>query len=113
MEAKLTALDVLKASRAKLEVCELRKFSFAGDSEGRVISVMDTNAVSFCTLGLIFHVSNEDFDYQRNTKVSEYIQAVIGENSIQSWNDQPERTKEDVLEALDKAIALAEQDEME
>lgn len=39
------------------------------------------------------------------------LASVIGNTAIDEWNDDPSRTKEEVLTAFDKAIKLAEQGE--
>lgn len=48
-----------------------------------------------------------------NKKGREALQIILGIYSLTLWNDSPERTKEEVLEVIDKAIALIEVTETE
>lgn len=38
----------------------------------------------------------------------DYLRSVLGSNNLISWNDEPERTFDDVINLLDKAIANAD-----
>lgn len=40
----------------------------------------------------------------------DFLRMAIRQESAVQWNDAPERTKEEILDALTKAIALAEAD---
>lgn len=67
-----------------------------------------TKAVGFCMAGSMIPDGGRVSEFAN--AADQCLRKVIGENSIGKWNDMPGRTKEEVLEAFDKAIALAEKE---
>jgi len=76
----------------------------------------DDERFNYCTVGAMCSTTfdkGETFDKMVNTFIkannlppSDYVMGKM--TSITIWNDAPERTKEEVLAAFDKAIAYAE-----
>jgi hypothetical protein len=56
-----------------------------------------------CTLEAIELVVDEDFN--RYIAAREALFPIIGESAVIDWNDAPERTHAEVVEAFQKAIA--------
>lgn len=59
----------------------------------------------FCLSGAINRVLPMDIDLS-DIHYEQRIHDVIGTRNFVRWNDNPSRTKEEVLEMLDKAIEL-------
>lgn len=95
--SELTALDILKAARAKIARPEQWGQGLPSERPGRICA---------------FEAIVAKFDSATNTlDVKSYLRAqralcdVIGTESAALWNDAPERTHGQVLAAFDKAIA--------
>lgn len=75
----------------------------ARDGHGEEITPNHPAAVAWCAFGAIG--TKEDALSQADL----FLMKAHGPNTdVVSWNDAPERTREDVLALFDKAIALAE-----
>lgn len=83
---------------------------------GMICHAKHPDAVSWCALGALwaplpdFNASIlEATNSQRLiTEACNILKALSGEEEIFDYNDAPGRTKEDILELLDQAIAIAE-----
>lgn len=85
------------------------------EREGWIQGAMEGGAGGVCLLGALNIAPSWDvkFDLVRGEPVSfGYVRDVledrIGDRSIVSWNDQPGRTKSEVLDVLREAIERAE-----
>lgn len=74
------------------------------DVSGRSISAMDGDAVSWCMIGAYLR-ADVDLDNKGLDRVFFLIVRKIGTDNVAHWNDEPGRTKEEVLAALDSIIA--------
>jgi len=93
----MTPVQILKAARAKIEKPEDWG---QGDSVRRGCPIGHT----FCSLEAIYSCQKSG-----DAVAAEVIlRGVIGRKDVLSWNDASERTHAEVLEAFDRAIALAE-----
>lgn len=110
-----TALDVLCEAREILVEKGWTQGCCARDARGKNCDIGSKAAVCYCAVGAISHVS----DYSEPTRP--FKQACIALRrvinikqgmSIGSWNDAPERTKEEVIAAFDKAIEELERDDV-
>jgi hypothetical protein len=83
--------------------------------ELETISGIISNADSFCSLGAIYSADILEMAGDSNTAHAiDYLQRVVVceftrfDMFIAYWNDMPGRTKEQVIDAFDEAIELAE-----
>lgn len=79
------------------------KRAYAINYAGDMISPDDENAVAWCTLGALGDIGRND--YIPIDMAWKILLDTYDIDSIPTWNDQPERTKEDVIELYKKAIA--------
>lgn len=103
----MSALQVLEGARRRLETGWVQGF-FAADENGDGVDVNSPLACRWCSGGAIRVESDEDGVYYAARCL---LTTAIESISIADWNDEPGRTKEEVLEAFDKAIALAKERE--
>lgn len=89
----MKTVDILIAARKKLVKYGWVQGHYGCEDDG------------FCALGAIFNASGDNASYTENT-AKKYLEAVVG-GSIPNYNDNPHRTKADVLAAYDKAIKNA------
>lgn len=91
------------------------KGSYAKNVAGELTYPQSPYAVSFCSAGAIKHCAKAD--YAKECAARGYLIRVISPRgpydgvSIGDWNDKKSRTKKQVLNAFDKAIALAKKTE--
>lgn len=71
--------------------------AYAVDENGRAVSENSTYAKSFCAVGACLAAKTSSY----------YLDRLISQDVV-AWNDTPGRTKEEVLDIFDRAIALAE-----
>lgn len=112
----MTALEILRAARAKVEQGWTQGARAATDGREEV-SPLSPFATCFCSLGAIDAVCRLDFafmvdEYARNA-YAQLRRAACGDEGtwpggLSNWNDTPGRTKAEVLDAFDRAIAAAE-----
>ena len=62
-------------------------------------------ACQWCSTGAMLHVVSM-FVWEHAGALN-FLRQAIGQHSIVGWNDAPERTKEEVLAAFDRAIQLS------
>jgi hypothetical protein len=94
----VTTVEVLRAARARIET------SWVQADEGGYVG-----SPNYCALLATSGLADSNKEWQAD----EYVQRAIGTDSatgVAGWNDAPGRTREEVIEAFDKAIALAEAD---
>lgn len=98
----VAAVETLKNGRAKVERGWVQHFMAQPihKVEGHWWNRKHTTTMGYCVLGSI--------QYERAVfRAQEYFLRAVGGFSIPDWNDQEGRTKEEVLEAFDKAIDIA------
>lgn len=76
---------------------------FARAANGDAVIAECDDAVCFCMAGAIKRVTDKNSMYIRALTT---VQDAVGMN-VGSFNDDPTRTQAEVVEAFDKAIALA------
>lgn len=84
---------------------------YAKDANGNKTDLYDSSACSFCSTGaLMVAIPFGAWGLYDSAITCLSKAADIGSSaaSIERWNDAVERTREDVLLAFDKAIAIAE-----
>jgi len=96
--------EVLRLMRAKIESGWTQRW-FARTASGYGVSGLFNGATSWCLVGALQVATNN-----RTPESIGYVNELIG-NPWCSWNDDPSRTKEDVLAMLDQAIEAAIKDE--
>lgn len=99
-----TVADKLREARALIERGWTQE-EFARSKTGRTVKTNSPQAVCWCAYGALIQVDGESDAYPWLCK------AIDPEGDmVTRWNDAPERTQAEVLEAFDKAIDLAEQE---
>lgn len=92
-----------------LEQNEWIQGRFARDIDGDVVDSGSRKAVKFCVLGAIFHVSGHGRYASKSVHARFHALADQLESHLKhpviSWNDDPARTKEEVVAALRGAAA--------
>lgn len=76
--------------------------------DGKPTLVENKEAVCFCSLGAIGKQSDRYSSLE--VKAVRTLQQVVG-NGVSCFNDAPERKHSEILEAFDKAIKLAKEQE--
>jgi hypothetical protein len=111
---ELTAVQVLMRAKKLLVTKGWTKGTFARDKYHKQhLDWYSPKAACFCAGGALNRASGEDNHYADN-----YLERIIEQTGfvksswnydsvIAVWNDDPKRTKKQVLTAFDKAIALA------
>lgn len=97
--------EILRAARAK--ITDPKRWAQgvgARDTFGRQVAARCESAVCWCSIGAICAVEGVTF---AGDDVLDYLRTVSGESSVVDFNDAPERTHDEVLQAFDKAAALA------
>lgn len=88
----MTACEFLKTH-------EWTQRSYAKDKDGNKTNIADKEAVSFCVLGVLHRVYNDIFEHSLK---KEMLRRAIPNIRIAAWNDDPERTKQEVINMLCK-----------
>lgn len=103
METK--ASDILRDARKRIETPEKWTQGAYCRDESREECGIGGTATSWCSSGAILQASDVEGGgfYE---KAAHYLRQMTG--AIVTWNDYHSRTHADVLQAFDKAIALAE-----
>jgi hypothetical protein len=100
----VTVASALRAARAKIERgwC---KNDYAVDEEG--LSVLPTNprATNFCAVGALRSLG---LHIDLFIEAERALSSQIGWEVVVDWNDKRGRTKQDVLDLYDQAIASLE-----
>lgn len=109
--------DVLRKARALIDSPEKwTQHTWARWSNGEQCTIGARSAAQFSAGGTLCRVTvaphkSSDPKYRKQFEALEAAEnilvAVVG-MKVEAWNDAPERTHAEVLEAFDRAIALAE-----
>lgn len=97
-----TETQVLQEARRLLVNKGWTQHAYARDSNGYSAIVSGREPVCFCLSGAINQVSDTsvDADVLAKNRIMSFI-----DTNIPSWNDKANRTKEEVIALLDRAIA--------
>lgn len=103
----MTALELLTETRALLSKPE----AWTKGESWRTVDGEPTNlrerAACFCVYGALDFVHPGTSSARANA--TSLLEDAVGTLYAHEWNDAPERTHSEVLEALDKAIELAKE----
>jgi hypothetical protein len=124
----MTPKEALIEAKQLIERWGWLKGSFARDRYGKSIWIADAKAHiaagdcgGFCVSGAIAAAVGLSPDFQSSLRLvafygtidatrARFSQAVgVVNQDIAGWNDKPERTLQEVLDALDRAIALSDE----
>lgn len=100
---KYTLEELLVAARDLIETKGWCQKASARDARGIITPFLGPRTASFSMSGALCSLMNPVLEPWR--KASEILRSVVG-CAIGLWNDKHDRTKEEVLEAFDKAIAI-------
>ena len=106
-----TIKEGLKKAAQLLKDTDLAKGYYARDARGWQVEYDDPSAVSYCMFGAI-HKFIRDWDKQMEAdlKCQDTIRLMYGKDAAfncSQWNDREETTKEQVIEVLNRAYAIA------
>lgn len=98
-------LDVLKKARSYVERGWISR-AMARDSAGELVHPCDPYATCWCLSGAIRAAQGQKLIPQVEIEITKLLREVGGFNKpVYQWNDDPDRTKYEVLELLDRALA--------
>ena len=101
----MTAHEILVAAKQELLTRGWTQGAFENPETGEVCALGALNrAVGGQPLMMLLTVESE----RVHTRAWQLLEAATGCAEVHRWNDDPARTPEDVLQAFDRAIALAE-----
>ena len=102
-------LEVLKKARWWITNRGWCRGSRAKDGYGQKVVTYDSErAGQFSIVGAVWRAAGENFEVRG--LALELVATIVNERLwfLENWNDRPERTKADVVQALDQAIRVAE-----
>ena len=106
MSATPTTREVLVKARELIATPERwTKEVSAKDAAGKEVSVHSSSASCFCMTGAVDFVAKRAGVYANAYYYLKMANGIRG--NVWHWNDAPKRTHAEVLEAFDRAIALA------
>ena len=85
----------------------------ARDINGNPVRSLSDAAARWCAMGAIdrcFPIGTP-FMAIEDTGVHDLLRSATGTHDLTNWNDDPERTHDEVMDAFDQAIALAREKE--
>ena len=100
--------EILTKAADLIESKGFCKQAYSIDENGKEVDYLSDKAVAFCSIGAIETVSYPStLDDTGNAYIA--INRVIFPTglSLEDWNDDPDRTKDEVVEAFRKAALLA------
>lgn len=109
MNENMTVTELLEKLRESVLTHGWTQEVYARDAEGAPTAIHAKNATSFCFLGNIFYTANNlgiasDTPVYKNA--TRAIIKVLQPESMTTFNDKAGRTKEEIIEVIDKAITL-------
>lgn len=113
MEERST-VEVLKAARDRISDPERWcQETEAQDAIGRNVEPTNAAAVRWCFAGAVYAegVDATTAPHIGVSQIGRILNEAIGVEGAGPWNDAPDRSHADVLEAFDRAIQLAEERE--
>ena len=106
MEQEKTAVQVLREARRLIADMGWCRGHFALNAAGLDVNECDPDARAFCSSGAIWRAA--DADNRKFVAAKSLLLAAIHPSTLVGFNDDPGRTREEVIAAFDRAIALAE-----
>jgi hypothetical protein len=105
----MTEAEILREARAKIEKGWCQGY-YARDKDGNQTSYDNPNAEAFCSSGAVWSFCSDTVSAHQCSYAGSFLSEALDDPRITfvHWQDQPGRTKEEVLALFDKAIALAE-----
>jgi len=104
-----TPADILREAKRLIEEKGWTQGTYARDSRGEACDWNGATALCFCAEGAMFAAAEAlRADAGAECAAGFLIEQVTPAPSIVAYNDQPGRSREDVIAIFDKAIALAE-----
>lgn len=110
------AIAVLREARKLLE-CGWCQGALARNAENEKGLLCDSSACSWCVAGALkaaamalTGLGDRWVRLGAKDRARRLLRSVIGLKSITQWNDDRERTQAEVLEAVDRAVELGEQE---
>lgn len=108
MAERVTTLDTLRRARELLsEPNSWTQGTYARDAQGKRCYIWEDCRVCLCVEGALFS-AHEDIEVC--VAARDAFEGSLGGAPLDEWNDAPERTHAEVLEAFDRAIAAEERD---
>jgi len=106
----MTPIELLQRARTKIEGGWIKGW-FARDKKGKRVSVGDSAACNFCLSGALY----DDKNWLPEVEVTSrrYLVRSLPKDydNIVGFNDDPKTTKQMVLDLIDEAIAIAENEQ--
>jgi hypothetical protein len=103
----MTPQRILIAARGKIET-SWTQHAAAKNADGDRVAASSAEACSFCSAGALDSVCiSLSEHYSQYVQAFSHLRQAAGAASVIEWNDDPKRTKAEVLAAFDKAIAFA------
>jgi hypothetical protein len=99
----MNELEVLLAAKDKI-MQGWCKGAFAKDLIGNTVNPESDKATRWCAVGAMMAVANDDNLLVFGTLTNLFREYIGGHISLPDWQDQPERTQEDVLQLFDLVI---------
>ena len=99
--------DILRKTAKLLEEKGWTKYYYAVDKKGQPVPPLSSKAYSFCLVGALCRIVDKDplsgffGDCKKTKPIIKKLNVKVGE--LSNWNDDPKRTKEEVIKALRKA----------
>lgn len=115
-QARRKAIQVLRDMAKLFERKELAKGTYARDKNGNKVWEHETRrAAAFCIYGAELVIARRMkipcFWENAGDIVERSLEKVTRATSLAEWNDNPRRTKQQVINAINKAITLLEKEE--
>jgi hypothetical protein len=104
----MNTAEILRKARALIETKGWTQHAIGRRPDGSPIHLADNlpQASCFCAEGAILMVAGLSYGRREFTRSAGTVDRAVGLR-LHQWNDAPGRTREEVLDAFDKAIALA------
>ena len=99
------SVRALKAARAKVEAGWTQRAA-ARDASGQSVGWTEAKACSYCAMGALW-AATEGSAHSAELWLIRVLQSRNAGHSVISFNDDRNRTKDDVLKLFDDAIELA------
>jgi hypothetical protein len=106
-----TVLEVMKGARKILLKYQWIQGTYAEQKDGQSVDPGNPDATGFCLLGALVRAEGRDSYRAHGTahslaedKLVQLIPAKQEQPSVADWQDEPKRTKKQVLALLDRAI---------
>lgn len=103
----MNTLDVLKAARQKI-MAGWCQGDFARDVHGNTVPSTSPRACCWCAEGALYVVASYPGACDARITARKLLEKLTGAGMLNMWNDSPLRTREEVINLFDRAIANEE-----